>query len=164
MPRPATRILGLDPGTVVFGWGVVEARGSRLRALGSGALRPPREAGRPARLAALQAGLRAVVARFGPRLASMEEAFVGLDPRAALRIGEARGIALAALAEASVPVLEIPPATVKKAVAGNGRASKEQVGRMVRAILGLPAAARLPEDAADALAVAIAASARAGPL
>ena len=157
MPPPR-RILGLDPGTVAFGWGVIEAAGSRLSAVAYGVLRPKRTLERPARLAEIRRGLVEVLETYRPAVAALEEAFIGLDPRAALRGGEARGIALASAAEAGMPVLEIPPATVKKAVAGNGRASKEQIARMVRALLNVRD--EMPEDASDALSVAIAGSSR----
>jgi crossover junction endodeoxyribonuclease RuvC len=148
-------ILGLDPGTRVAGFGLVEAKGSKLRLVGMGVLEAPSSAPVEERLAAIARGLREVVEGNRPDAAAMEDAFVRVDPRAALLVGQGRGALLAVLGERRIPVRSYPPATVKRSVAGNGRASKEQVARMVAAILGvgkLPG----PLDATDALAVAIA--------
>jgi crossover junction endodeoxyribonuclease RuvC len=149
------RILGLDPGTRVAGYGVVDSSGSRLSLVEAGVLTAPAAAPVEQRLAALAAGLRKVVAAHRPDAAAMEDAFVRADPRAALLVGQGRGALLAVLGEHGIPVRSYPPASVKRAVAGNGRASKEQVARMVGAILG---AKSLPDilDATDALGVAIA--------
>jgi crossover junction endodeoxyribonuclease RuvC len=148
-------ILGLDPGTRVAGYGLVEAKGSSLRLVGMGVLAAPASAPVEERLAAIARGLREVVGGSRPDEAAMEDAFVRVDPRAALLVGQGRGALLAVLGEWKIPVRSYPPASVKRSVAGNGRASKEQVSRMVAAILGvgkLPG----PLDATDALAVAIA--------
>jgi len=147
-------ILGLDPGTRVTGFGLVRADGSRLALVEGGILAA--EAGAPleVRLARIAAGLRGVLDAAAPDEAAMEDAFVRTDPRAALMIGHGRGALLAVLGEAGIPVRSYPPATVKRSVTGNGRASKEQVARMVQAILGTARA--FPKDATDALAVAVA--------
>jgi crossover junction endodeoxyribonuclease RuvC len=148
-------VLGLDPGTRVAGYGVVEAKGTRFRLVAAGALTAPPGDPLERRLARIAAGLREIVAAFRPDTAAMEDAFVREDARAALTIGQGRGALLCVLGENRIPVRSYPPASVKRAVAGNGRAGKEQVARMVGAILGVPG---LPEplDATDALAVAIA--------
>ncbi len=148
-------ILGVDPGTRVAGYGLVEAKGSRLMLVGMGVLTAPASAPVEERLAAIARGLRQVIEGRRPDAAAMEDAFVRVDPRAALLVGQGRGALLAVLGEWKIPVRSYPPATVKRSVAGNGRASKEQVARMVAAILGV---GRLPGplDATDALAVAIA--------
>jgi len=138
----------------VVGWGLVEAEGSRLRFVEAGALRAPSGAPIERRLAALATQLREVVRRGRPDAVAMESAFVKLDPQAALAVGEGRGALLAVLGEAGLGVASYPPATVKRAVAGNGRAAKEQVARMVAAILKLPGPPE-PLDATDALAVAL---------
>jgi crossover junction endodeoxyribonuclease RuvC len=107
------------------------------------------------RLATIAKGLREVIGAYRPDAAAMEDAFVRVDPRAALLVGQGRGALLAVLGEGKIPVRSYPPASVKRSVAGNGRASKEQVARMVAAILQerqLPG----PLDATDAVAVAIA--------
>jgi len=154
------RVLGIDPGTKVVGWGVVERDGGRMRALAYGALRARAGDDVPERLRVLHEGLRAVIAEHRPDLVSIEEAFLGEHVRAALALGEGRGVAMLAAAQAGVPVHQYPPATVKKAVTGRGGAVKGQVGSMVRLLLGLPEVPT-PPDAADALAVAICALHRA---
>jgi crossover junction endodeoxyribonuclease RuvC len=148
------RVLGIDPGTRVVGWGVVDRQGNALRAVAWGALRAPASGEVPARLRLLHEGLRALIAEHRPDRVAVEEAFFGKGARAALALGEGRGAALLAAALADVPVSQFPPATVKKAVTGRGAAAKEQVGAMVRVLLGLPSIPE-PADAADALAVAI---------
>jgi crossover junction endodeoxyribonuclease RuvC len=154
------RVLGIDPGTRVVGWGVVERSGSSLRAIAWGALRAPAAQEVPLRLRTLHEGLRALIAEHRPERVAVEEAFFGKGARAALALGEGRGAALVAAALADVPVVQFPPATVKKAVTGRGAAAKDQVGAMVRVLLGLPSIPE-PADAADALAVAICALHRA---
>ena len=156
------RVLGIDPGTRVVGWGVIEGDGSRVRAVAWGALRAKASLEVPERLRVLHEGVRALLAEHRPGLVAVEEAFFGKGARAALALGEGRGAALVAAALAGVPIRQYPPATVKKSVTGRGAAPKEQVGAMVRVLLGL---AEIPEpaDAADALAVAICALHREGP-
>jgi len=148
------RILGIDPGTRVVGYGVIEQQGSRLRCTEAGALRVSASLPMPIRLARLAAGLREVMARHQPNEVAMEDAFVARDPGAALKIGAGRGAIMAVIGETEHDVANYPPATIKRAVAGNGRAPKEQVARMVAAILGLEGPPE-PLDATDALAVAI---------
>jgi len=148
------RVLGIDPGTRVVGWGVVESRGSAHRAVAWGALRAPASLDVPRRLRVLHEGLRALIAEHRPDRVAVEEAFFGKGARAALALGEGRGAAILAAALADVPVVQFPPATVKKSVTGRGAAAKGQVGAMVRVLLGLPSIPE-PADAADALAVAI---------
>jgi crossover junction endodeoxyribonuclease RuvC len=153
-PAAGLRILGVDPGTRVVGWGVVEALGGRLRAVAHGTLEASPEAPIGERLRVLARGLEEVVRRHAPAEAALEEAFHGRDARSALRIGEGRGAVLVVLAESSVPVTGYANNVVKKAVAGGGRASKERVQSMVARVLGL-ATLPAPFDAADALALAI---------
>jgi len=147
------RILGIDPGTRVVGYGVIDVEGTRMRLASAGTCRAAASHAMEQRLASLAAQLRTVLKDHGADTAAMEDAFVKADVRAALKIGQGRGALLAVLGEAGLEVGHYPPASVKKAVAGNGRAQKDQVARMVAAILGQPL--DLPEDATDALAVAI---------
>jgi crossover junction endodeoxyribonuclease RuvC len=147
------KIMGIDPGTQLCGYGVIEVQGSEARALDCGAVRSS-DGDLSERLAAIFAGLRQVLERFGPDVVAVEGAFFGKNVRTALKIGEARGVALLAAAQCGCPVVEYAPAEVKKSVVGSGRAHKSQVQQMVRAILGLPEVPQ-PEDAADALAIAI---------
>jgi crossover junction endodeoxyribonuclease RuvC len=160
MPRvtapsaPPVRVLGIDPGTHVCGWGVVAAEAGRLRCEGYGVLRAPSTAPVERRLATIARGLREVIARHAPTEAAIEEAFYGRDVRAAVRIGEGRGAALVALADAGLPVRGYANNAVKHAVTGAGRAEKGRVHAMVKAILGLAEVVG-PLDASDALAIAI---------
>jgi crossover junction endodeoxyribonuclease RuvC len=147
------RILGIDPGSNVTGYGIVERADGRLRHVAHGTLRPPRRAELPARLAALHRALCEVIRDHAPDLAVVEQVFVAASPRSALVLGEARGVALAAAAAAGLPVFEYGPRAIKLAVTGSGAAAKPEVQRMVRTLLSL--AQRPPADAADALAAAI---------
>jgi crossover junction endodeoxyribonuclease RuvC len=147
------RVLGIDPGSSVTGYGVVERTGSRVRHVEHGTLRPPRGDDLAVRLAFLHAGLAALVARSRPDVAAVERTFVAASPRAALVLGHARGVALAALGARGVPVCELAPSQVKRAVVGTGAAEKRQVQAMVQRLLGLAEAPAL--DAADALAAAL---------
>lgn len=147
------RVLGIDPGTARMGWGVIEGT-EEARLVAYGTLTTP--AGEPlaGRLLSLLVALRQVVARYEPDTAALEELFFARNVRTALAVGHARGVALAALAEAGLDVHEYSPLEVKKAVTGYGAAGKAQVQDMVRALLGLAEVPR-PDDAADALAVAL---------
>jgi len=148
------KVLGIDPGTAACGYGIVHESDGRLRATCHGWWRTsPRE--RPAdRLYRIFAGVQELITEHAPDAVALEESFVGADARIALSVGQARGAVLVAASSAGVACAEYAPARVKQAVCGYGRADKDQVGRMVRTILGLkdvPA----PNHAADALAVAI---------
>ena len=145
-------MLGVDPGSRCTGLGVVRAQGARLACLDQRVI-TPREGTREARLAAIFREMQTILARFAPTLVAMEDGFVGRNARAALALGEARGVVLAACAAAGVPVARFSPAEIKLALVGHGQAGKEQVQFMVRALLGLREAP--PPDAADALAAAI---------
>lgn len=147
------RILGIDPGSSVTGFGVVERTAGRVLHVAHGSLRPAGPGGLPARLHRLREGVEALVAEHRPDVAAVEQVFVAASPRAALVLGQARGAALAALGAAQLPVNEYAASRIKQAVTGSGRAGKEQVQAMVRRLLALE---RLPgRDAADALAAAI---------
>ncbi len=147
------RILGVDPGTQACGYGVIETDGRSETALDYGVVRG-RGSDLPARLKTVFDGLVEVVRAAEPEVAAVEGAFFGKNVRTALKIGEGRGVALLAAASCGVRVVEYAPAEVKKAVVGSGRAHKSQVQRMVCMLLNLPDG-ELPEDAADALAIAI---------
>jgi crossover junction endodeoxyribonuclease RuvC len=149
-----TIVLGLDPGTRHFGWGVVDRRGTRLVHVAHGIVHTDETAAIALRLVTIEAALIEVVRVHRPVEASVEAIFFAKDAQAAAKLGHARGVALLVCARASVEVHEYAPARVKLAVAGHGRAEKAQVAQMVRVVLGLQVA---PEaDAADALALAIA--------
>jgi crossover junction endodeoxyribonuclease RuvC len=147
------RILGIDPGSLVTGYGVVERHGADVRHVAHGTLRPPRAAALASRLAAIHAGVANVIEAHRPDLVVVEQVFMAANARAALVLGQARGVALAAASAAGLRVEELSPQHVKQAVAGSGAAEKLQVQRMVQRLLGLAA---LPaQDAADALAAAL---------
>ena len=147
------RILGIDPGSSVTGYGVVEHVGAELHHLAHGTLRPPRNQELAVRLAAIQSGLVEVIEGHAPDLAVVEQVFVASSPRSALILGQARGVVLAAAAAAGLPVEEVSAREVKQAVVGSGAAEKAQVQAMVKQILRLDR--KPPQDAADALAAAI---------
>ena len=150
------RILGIDPGSLVTGYGVVERRGASLHHVAHGTLRLPRGAALAERLAAIHAGVAGVIEAHGPAFVVVERVFVARSPRAALVLGQARGVALAAAAAAGLRVDELSPQAVKLAVAGTGAATKLQVQRMVQRLLGLEQ--QPVPDAADALAAALCAA------
>jgi crossover junction endodeoxyribonuclease RuvC len=148
------RTLGIDPGTAIMGWGIVEETGSVLRPAGYGVLRTPTGMSQHERLVALYDGLCALLREHRPEAAAVEELFFSRNVTTALQVGQARGVALLALAQAGVPIYEYKPMAVKQAVAGYGGADKKQMQEMVRMTLGLQHIPR-PDDAADALAIAI---------
>ena len=149
------RILGVDPGTLVMGYAVVEhGRGGRLLAVEYGVIRPKRSGVIAERLGWIQKELELVIERSRPDVVALEKVFAGKSIPSAVRIGEARGTVLAAASRAGVEVAEYTPAEVKKAVAGSGRASKEQIQEMVKILFSMKEIPR-PHDAADALAIAV---------
>jgi len=146
------RALGIDPGSRVTGIGIVEGEGSRLRVLHYAALRLG-DGPFPERLGHLFREVRAAAGSYAVDAAAVETVYVKRNVESALKLGQARGAAIAALVEAGLPVGEYTPARIKEAVVGRGSATKDQVGYMVQRLLGLAEAA--PEDAADALGVAL---------
>ncbi|MDQ4081790.1 MAG: crossover junction endodeoxyribonuclease RuvC [Actinomycetota bacterium] len=148
------KVLGIDPGTAACGYGIVSQDAGRLRALDHGWWRTASRERPERRLREIFERVDALVRAHEPDVAVLEESFVGVDARTALSVGQARGAVLVACALADVPCVEYPPAHVKQAVCGYGRADKAQVQRMVKAILALDRAPS-PHHAADALAVAI---------
>jgi crossover junction endodeoxyribonuclease RuvC len=146
-------VLGLDPGTRHFGWGVVERRGTRLVHRAHGIVHTDERESIALRLVEIERHLVELVRAQAPTIASVEALFFAKDAQAAAKLGHARGVALLVCARAGLDVHEYAPALVKRAVAGSGRAEKAQVAQMVRVVLGLTATP--PADAADALAVAV---------
>ncbi len=144
-------VLGIDPGSRRCGYGVVERTGKRLALVESGVLATGRGP-MPERLARILDGLAQVIARARPSEVSVEQVFAGVSPRSALVLGQARGVALAAVARAGLPVFEYAPAEVKLAFTGSGRASKEQMLRTARMLLGIAGGMA---DEADAIALAV---------
>jgi crossover junction endodeoxyribonuclease RuvC len=153
MRAPPIRILGIDPGLRNCGWGIVEAEGSRLSFVACGAIHSNAKLDLASRLRQLHEGLTAIIHEHMPMEAAVEETFVNRDPQSALKLGQARGIALAVPALAGLPVAEYAANVIKKTVVGAGHAQKQQVAMMIRVLL--PKADAASADAADALAVAI---------
>jgi crossover junction endodeoxyribonuclease RuvC len=148
------RVIGIDPGTLVSGYGIVDCVGSKMKAVHYGAVRARGGMCYPERLVQIHRGLLEAIREFRPEVAAIERLFVGKSVQSAMRTGEGRGIAVLAAALENLEVFEYTPAEVKKSVVGAGAAHKTQVQEMVRIILGLEEIPR-PQDAADALAIAI---------
>lgn len=147
------RLIGLDPGLRVTGWGILDAEGNRLRYVACGIVRSDEALPLSERLKMLHEGVLAVLRNFAPDAAAVEETFVNRNPASTLKLGQARGAVMLAPALFGIPVAEYTPNLIKKTVVGTGHAAKDQIGLMVRMLL--PGAAPEAADAADALAVAI---------
>jgi crossover junction endodeoxyribonuclease RuvC len=147
-------VLGIDPGTAALGYGIVERTGSRLRMVDVGCLVTSASETLPQRLLQIHRVVTDLIELHRPDIVAVERLFFSKNAQTAFAVGQARGVVLLAGAAANLPVREATPNEVKTAVTGYGAADKEQVGRMVATVLGLKAAPR-PDDAADALAVAI---------
>jgi crossover junction endodeoxyribonuclease RuvC len=148
------KVIGIDPGTAACGYGIVHEREGRLRAIDHGWWTTHAGERPELRLKTIFEGVDDLIVRHEPDAVALEESFVGVDARTALSVGQARGAVLVACARAGVACAEYSPARVKQTVCGYGRAEKQQVQRMVKAILGLQSEPT-PTHAADALAVAI---------
>ena len=146
--------LGIDPGTAVCGFGVVAMDAGTVRLLDAGCIRTDADDTDAERLRRLHAALRTIVAMHRPERIAIERLFFQRNVQTAMAVGQARGVALLAAAEAGVPIDEPTPNEVKQAVCGNGAADKQQVATMVERLLGITLD-RVPDDATDALAVAI---------
>ena len=153
-PRTHLRIIGVDPGMVATGFGVIElAPGGATRYCTSGVLRPRPQESFPQRIQFLFRGLRREIEKNEPHLMAVERPFVAKNVKSAMILGQARGAALLAAAETGLPVHEYSPMEVKQAVVGYGRAAKSQIQAMIYALLRTPG--DLSKDAADALAIAL---------
>jgi crossover junction endodeoxyribonuclease RuvC len=148
------RILGIDPGTVTMGYGVIENRNDEIALVDYGALGCPERSPVGERLNFLYAELGKIIAQHKPNAVAIEQPFVAKNVKSALAIGKAQAVAILAAASAEIPSYEYTPAQVKQRVANYGTSSKQQIQEMVRLQLGLPGVPQ-PSDAADALAVAI---------
>jgi crossover junction endodeoxyribonuclease RuvC len=147
-------VLGIDPGLANTGYGVVERRGSRLLALDGGVITTRAEIAAELRLAEIHAAVDALLEEHAPSAVALEQLYFGQNVRTAFAVGQARGVVLLAAGQRGLPCASYTPQQVKGAVCGSGRAQKDQVARMVQALLGLEEEPR-PDHAADALAVAI---------
>jgi crossover junction endodeoxyribonuclease RuvC len=147
------RILGIDPGTGVTGYGIIDVEGNRIRHVDNGIIKTRSSEVLPLRLKTIYDNLTSILKEFSPESVAIEQVFMAKNPRAALTLGHARGTAVIAAVNLGMSVHEYSALQVKSAVVGYGHASKQQVQQMVKVLLNLPEVAQ--EDAADALAVAI---------
>ena len=147
-------VLGIDPGTAALGWGLIEQTAGRLRAVDHGCLVTSPDLPMPERLLAIHGLLDELMSLHQPVIVAVERLFFSRNAQTAIAVGQARGVVLLAAAQHSVPVREATPNEVKSAIAGYGAADKEQVQRMVQLVLGMSELPR-PDDAADALAIAV---------
>ena len=148
------RILGIDPGLATMGWGVIESRGDRHRLVQYGALTTAAGQPMPQRLRAIYIGVNQLMDTFAPDEVAFEELFFSKNVTTGMAVSAARGVALVAVVQRTEELYEYAPMQIKQAVTGQGKADKHQVQMMVKALLGMAEIAR-PDDAADALAVAI---------
>ena len=147
-------IIGLDPSLSCTGWGIIARQGNRLSHVANGQIRTNPKASLPERLVTLDRELTEVIRHYRPYASAVEEVFVNKNPQSTLKLGQARGVCLLALARAGLPVAEYATRLVKKAIVGTGAAEKAQVQAMLGVLL--PGVKLAGTDAADALAVAIA--------
>ena len=148
------RVLGIDPGTAITGYAVVEETAGSLQMITLGVITTPAKTPLPSRLQTIHNELKEIVAEYEPEAAAVEELFFSRNARTAMSVGHARGVILLALADSGLPIAEYTPMQIKQAVTGYGNANKHQVQEMVRMLLALSETPR-PDDAADAAAVAI---------
>lgn len=148
------RILGIDPGYALMGYGVLEQAGSRFKILDYGSISTGPSAPMPERLKYLYSSLMDIIADTEPECAALEELFYNTNAKTVINVGQARGVAVLACVNSGLDIAEYTPLQIKQALVGYGRADKKQVQQMVKAILGLDKVPR-PDDTADALAVAI---------
>ncbi len=147
------RILGIDPGSRITGYGIIVKEGNRLIHVDNGAIFTDSAKDFPLRLQRIYTGLSQVIERYGPEEVALENIFFAKNVQSALKLGQARGAAIVAAVNAGLPVFEYSALQVKQAVVGHGKAAKVQVQQMLKVLLNLPEAAQ--EDASDALAVGI---------
>ena len=148
-----TRILGIDPGLRMTGFGVIEMQGQKLRYIASGCIKSDGNQRLPERLHTLYAGITEIIGTYKPDIAAVEQVFSNVNPQSTLLLGQARGAAITALVAQHLPVSEYTALQVKQSVVGHGKAAKQQVAHMVMRLLALPG--EPGSDAADALACAI---------
>ena len=153
--RAVVRVLGIDPGTFNMGVGIVDSEDGELTLVYSGVLSPAKSSPLSQRLQYMYGQVLKTIQEWRPSLVAIEEPFVARNPRSAMAVGQAQGIAMVAAAQCGLPVSSYAPRQVKKAVTDYGGSSKEQVQQMVGIMLGLSEDLRQPLDATDALAVAI---------
>ena len=148
------KILGIDPGYAILGYGVIEKIGNRFRAVEYGAVTTDKDMPMPQRLEHLYDSLREIIAAHSPDVASIEELYFNNNAKTAIQVGQARGVAILACVKGGIEIAEYTPLQIKQALVGYGRADKKQVQFMVKTMLNLPEVPR-PDDTADALAAVI---------
>lgn len=148
------RILGIDPGYAIMGWGVIEKKGSSFTPVAYGAVTTEKDVPMPDRLKILYHGLMDVIAEYAPEEASIEELYFNNNAKTAIFVGQARGVAVLSCTNSGLNIFEYTPLQIKTTITGYGRAEKRQVQEMVTKILALPEIPK-PDDVADALAAAI---------
>lgn len=152
---PTLRVLGVDPGTLVTGYGVIDRVGKKMTVIERGTITTGAAMSMPLRLRTIHEGLMEVIERTAPDEFAIESAFYSKNVQSTLKLGHARGVAILAAALREIPTSEYAPREVKQSVVGNGNASKEQVAFMVRSSLAIPSDEKIPLDATDALGVAL---------
>jgi len=148
------RVIGIDPGTAITGWGVVEGDGNQLTMVAYGVVTTPAGTPLPRRLQTIYRELTGIIREWQPETSAIEELFFSKNAKTALAVGHGRGAAMLALANADLPIVEYKPLEIKQAITGHGGADKQQMQQMVKLLLELDDIPR-PDDAADGLAVAI---------
>lgn len=148
----ATRILGIDPGSVITGYGVIECEGLKSKRIAHGHIRVVADT-QPEKLGIIFDEITQVIAQWQPQEVAIEQVFVSNNPQTAIKLGQARGAAICAAVQQALPVSEYTPSQIKQAVVGHGRATKEQVQHMINVLLNI--GDTLQADAADGLAIAV---------
>jgi crossover junction endodeoxyribonuclease RuvC len=148
------RILGIDPGYAIVGFGILEAEGGRAQLLGCGAINTPAGVPMPRRLLQIQEDMETLIREFSPEVMAIEELFFNTNVTTGIGVAQARGVILASAARLGVSIFEYTPSQVKQAVVGYGKAEKRQVMDMTKRLLHLQAVPK-PDDAADAVAIAL---------
>jgi len=147
-------ILGIDPGVAIVGYGVLEKKNKNLQFIDAGCILTQSSEIHARRLAKISRDLNKLIKKFNPNILAIEELFFCKNVKTALKVGEARGVILATAMQLNIPIREFTPLQIKQALTGYGRADKNQIQQMVKIILGLKSIIK-PDDAADAVAVAI---------
>ena len=156
------RILGIDPGYAIMGYGVIEKKGQIIMPIDFGVVETDKSMPFPQRLERLYLGTRQLCELYKPDMAAFEELFFYHNVTTAIAVGSGRGVALLGVQQQGIPIYEFTPMEIKQSVCGNGHADKKQVQQMIRVLLGLKSEPK-PDDAADALAAAMCLSFHAGP-
>ena len=148
------RVLGIDPGYAILGWGVLDVEGNHFKVIAYDSILTDKDTPMPRRLQELHMGLKEIIEKYKPEEAAIEELYFNNNAKTAIMVGEARGVAVLACADGGLRIAEYTPLQIKQALVGYGRADKKQVQQMVKLLLHMDTIPR-PDDAADAIACAI---------